>query len=83
MGAQIIEDEGAVSGSGGEEGGFGLVEGDCGDGVGGGGPVEGLEWGGGGAREVVDGDDAGGGGEVWGGAVVREGGVGRGAEVGC
>lgn len=83
LGAQVVEDEGAVGGGGGEEGGFGLVEGDGGNGVGGGGPVEGLQGRGGGAGQVVDGDDAGGGGEVREGAVVREGSVGCGAEVGC
>ena len=38
-GAQIVEDEGAVDGAGGEDGGFGLVEADRGDGVGSSGPV--------------------------------------------
>lgn len=49
LGPKVVEDEGAVGGGGGEEGGFGLVEGDGGDGVGGGRPVESLQRRGGGA----------------------------------
>jgi len=41
-GAEVVEDDCAVEGCGGENGGFGLVEGDGGDCVGGGWPAEGL-----------------------------------------
>lgn len=75
-GAEVVEDQGAVGGCGGEDGGFGLVESKGGDCVGLGGPVKGLQRGGGGSVEVVDGDYAGGSGEGGLRAVVREAGIG-------
>jgi len=41
-GAKVVEDDCAIEGCGGEDGGFGLIEGDRGNGVGGGWPAEGL-----------------------------------------
>ena len=64
MSAEVVEDDGAVRGAGGEERAFDRVEGEGCYGVCGGGPVEGLEWNRGCAFEVVDLDCAAGDGEV-------------------
>ena len=70
--AQVVENDGAVGGGGGEDGGFGLVEGDGGDGFDRRWPAEGLGRSCGGPRDVVDGYGAAGGSEGRERAVVRD-----------
>ena len=58
--AEIVEDEAAVCACRGEDAGFGLVEGDGGDSIDAGGPVEGLGGVGRGAVQIVEADGGGG-----------------------